>query len=110
MSDQKVKKQRAPLAVGLNKGRAVTKRPRRQRSKRKPSQRKIFVRGIIREIAGYSPYERRIMELIKVGLDKRALKVAKRKLGGHKRALHKREEMTQIIQRQKIAAMEKAGK
>jgi hypothetical protein len=38
------------------------------------------VRDIIREVAGLAPYEKRICELLKVGRDKRALKVAKRKV------------------------------
>jgi Ribosomal protein L36e len=39
-----------------------------------------FVRDIIREVAGMAPYEKRIVELLKIGKDKRALKVAKRKV------------------------------
>ena len=38
------------------------------------------VRDIIREVAGQAPYEKRIVELLKVGKDKRALKVAKKKV------------------------------
>ena len=38
------------------------------------------VRDIIREVAGQAPYEKRIVELLKVGRDKRALKVAKKKV------------------------------
>ena len=40
-----------------------------------------FVREIIHEVAGLAPYEKRIIELLKIGKDKRALKVAKRKVG-----------------------------
>ena len=39
------------------------------------------MRDIVREVAGLAPYERRITELLKVGKDKRALKVAKKKVG-----------------------------
>ncbi len=38
------------------------------------------VRELIREVAGLAPYEKRIIELLKIGKDKRALKVAKRKV------------------------------
>jgi hypothetical protein len=38
------------------------------------------VRDLIREVAGLAPYERRVIELLKVGKDKRALKVAKKKV------------------------------
>ncbi|XVF53590.1 hypothetical protein PTKIN_Ptkin05aG0110500 [Pterospermum kingtungense] len=62
--------------VGLNKGHIVTKKELAPR----PSNRKG-----------------RITELLKVGKDKRALKVAKRKLGTHKRAKKKREEMSNVL-------------
>lgn len=39
-----------------------------------------MVRELVREVAGFAPYEKRIMELLKVGKDKRALKVAKKKV------------------------------
>jgi hypothetical protein len=38
------------------------------------------VREIIRDVAGLAPYEKRVVELLKVGKDKRALKVAKKKV------------------------------
>ncbi|KAH9654918.1 60S ribosomal protein L36 [Citrus sinensis] len=69
------------LFVGLNKGHIVTKKELPKRVH--------FVRTVIREVAGFAPYEKMITELLKVGKDKRALKVAKRKLGTHKRAKKK---------------------
>jgi hypothetical protein len=39
-----------------------------------------MIRELVREVAGPAPYEKRIMELLKVGKDKRALKVAKKKV------------------------------
>jgi len=61
-----------------------------------------FVRNLIREVAGFAPYEKRITELLKVGKDKRALKVAKRKLGTHKRAKKKREEMSNVLRKMRL--------
>ncbi|KAL8114180.1 hypothetical protein AgCh_021147 [Apium graveolens] len=90
------------LFVGLNKGHIVTKKelaPRPSDRKGKTSKRTHFVRNLIREVAGFAPYEKRITELLKVGKDKRALKVAKRKLGTHKRAKKKREEMSNVLRK-----------
>ena len=44
------------------------------------SKRVKFVREIIREVAGLAPYEKRVSELLKVGKDKRALKLCKKKV------------------------------
>ncbi|CAL1380967.1 unnamed protein product [Linum trigynum] len=85
------------LAVGLNKGHIVTKRdlpPRPSDRKGKTSKRVHLVRNLIREVAGFAPYEKRITELLKVGKDKRALK-----LGTHKRAKKKREEMSTALRK-----------
>ncbi|KAK6794489.1 hypothetical protein RDI58_007942 [Solanum bulbocastanum] len=105
-ADQQKSKGMAPpntgLAVGLNKGHIVTKKelaPRPSDRKGKTSKRIHFVRNLIREVAGFAPYEKRITELLKVGKDKRALKVAKRKLGTHKRAKKKREEMSSVLRK-----------
>ncbi|GAA0164814.1 hypothetical protein Leryth_026504 [Lithospermum erythrorhizon] len=94
------------LFVGLNKGHVTTKKelvPRPSDRKGKTSKRVHFVRNLIREVAGFAPYERRITELLKVGKDKRALKVAKRKLGTHKRAKKKREEMSTVLRKARAA-------
>ncbi|CAI9762423.1 unnamed protein product [Fraxinus pennsylvanica] len=54
------------------------------------------------EVAGFAPYGKRITELLKVGNDKRALKVARRKLGTHKRAKKKREEMSSVLRKMRV--------
>jgi large subunit ribosomal protein L36e len=41
------------------------------------------------------------MELLKVGRDKRALKLCKRKLGTHLRGKKKREEMSELLRKSK---------
>ncbi|XP_078168334.1 large ribosomal subunit protein eL36x-like isoform X2 [Carex rostrata] len=94
------------LLVGINKGHIVTKRelpPRPSSRKGQTSKRVHFVRNLIKEVAGFAPYEKRITELLKVGKDKRALKVAKRKLGTHKRAKKKREEMANVLRKMRSA-------
>jgi len=62
-----------------------------------------FVRELIRDVAGFAPYEKRIMELLKNNLDKRALRLAKRKLGTHTRGKNKREELQGILVKQRAA-------
>jgi len=89
------------LRVGLKKGptefAAGPAKPNHQASKGKISKHTKFVRALVREVAGMAPYERRICELLKVGKDKRALKMAKRKLGTHRRGKAKREECSNLL-------------
>jgi len=90
------------IAIGRNRGYQITKRvppPRHARRKGATSRRVRAVKDIIREVSGFTPYEKRIMELLRNNLDKRALKFAKRRLGTHSRAKKKREEMQGIIQK-----------
>jgi len=42
--------------------------------------RHILAREVIREVAGYSGYEMRVLEFLRNGLDKKALRLAKRKV------------------------------
>ncbi|CAM6083392.1 unnamed protein product [Calypogeia fissa] len=101
------------IAVGLTKGHIVTKRelPARPSStKGKLGKRTKLVRALIREVVGFAPYEKRITELLKVGKDKRALKVAKKKLGTHLRAKRKREEMTTVLRKSRAAGGDKDKK
>lgn len=83
-----------------------------------------IVREVVRDVAGLAPYERRVSELLKVGKDKRALKLCKKKvsalvvsfpsmlqvwilnichlqLGTHLRAKKKREEMGNLLRKAK---------
>lgn len=89
------------IAVGASKGHIVTKRnvaPSQavlQKGKRTKSGE--VCRDVVKEVAGFSPYERRIIELLRIGKDKRALKFAKKRLGTHLRAKRKREELTEAL-------------
>merc|ERR1711865_139019 len=89
-------------SVGLEKGHAVTKRtlkPRPSRRKGIQGKRVGMIRELVSEVVGLAPYEKRLVELLKVGRDKRALKSAKKKLGTHLRAKHKREEMQNFLRK-----------
>lgn len=71
------------------------------------SKRTKMCREIAREVVGLSPYERRILDMIKTGgssADKRIYKFAKRRLGSHKRALAKREDIKEVNSKQRARA------
>ncbi|CAG7556846.1 ribosomal protein L36 [Fusarium equiseti] len=88
------------LAVGLNKGHKTTPRvvkPRVSRTKGHLSKRTAFVREIVKEVAGLAPYERRVIELLRNSKDKRARKLAKKRLGTFGRAKAKVDELQRVI-------------
>lgn len=55
-------------------------KPRVSRTKGHLSKRTAFVRDIIKEVAGLAPYERRVIELLRNSKDKRARKLAKKRV------------------------------
>jgi large subunit ribosomal protein L36e len=66
-----------------------------------PPTRHAIVREVMKEVAGFAPYERRIIELIKIGTAstlKRSLKFAKARLGTHRRGKAKRDELVAAYQ------------
>merc|ERR1739848_152012 len=89
---------RGDLAYGLLRG---------HKGHKAPVKKTKFVRDIVREVAGFAPYERRCMELLRIGADKRALKFCKKRLGTHKRAKRKREELSNILVSMRKAASRK---
>ncbi|KAM7111344.1 large ribosomal subunit protein eL36-like [Molossus nigricans] len=98
---------RYPMAVGLNQGHKVTKnvsKPRHSPRHGCLTEHIKFVRDMIRDVCGFAPYEWRVMELLKVSKDKRALKFIKKRVGTHIRAQRKREELSNVL-----AAMRKAA-
>merc|ERR1711933_216965 len=66
-------------------------------NKKHKSRRQKYIKSVIREVVGLSPYEKRTIELLKVGRDKRALRFAKNKLGTHARGKKKRKELKTIF-------------
>eukprot|EP00918_Siedleckia_nematoides_P079788 GHVU01174811.1.p1 GENE.GHVU01174811.1~~GHVU01174811.1.p1 ORF type:complete len:116 (+),score=20.01 GHVU01174811.1:36-383(+) len=113
MNTEKAEKpEKTGIFVGINKGHIVARRELPKKHvirKGKTAARTKMVREIIREVVGYAPYERRMIELIKIGTAatlKRALKFAKKRLGTHRRGKRKRDEMLRVVQamRKKTAA------
>ncbi|KAJ3391823.1 60S ribosomal protein L36 [Lobulomyces angularis] len=92
--------QRSGIAKGLNKGHITTLRelkPKPSNKKGALGKRTKFVRDLIREVSGFSPYEKRVMELLKNSKDKRARRLAKKRLGTLLRAKRKVEELNGVI-------------
>ncbi|OCH92946.1 ribosomal protein L36e [Obba rivulosa] len=97
---------RSDIRHGLNKGHPTTLIPKAVRpSHRKgvQSARTTFVRSIVREVAGFSPYERRVMELLRNSKDKKARKLTKKRLGTLLRSKRKLEELQNVIQESRRA-------
>ena len=105
--------ERSGIFVGLNKGFIVTKpsgktdlkKSRKSRNWRL-GKRVQLIREVVREVAGFAPYEKKMLELIRTGnagKEKRAQKVAKQRLGTLRRAKAKKAELSNIVQMQKRA-------
>ena len=98
--------------VGLNHGHIVTKpkeHPNHRRvntshRKGRASKRVTAIRSIVQEIAGFSPYERKMIEMLRTGdatKEKKALKMARHKLGRQFRARRKLDNMGAVLKAQR---------
>ncbi|KAG2156127.1 ribosomal protein L36e [Suillus clintonianus] len=97
---------RSNIRQGLNKGYPTTAIPKTTRpSHRKgiQSTKNKFVRSVVREVSGFAPYERRVLELLRNAKDKKARKLTKKRLGTLLRAKRKLEELGNIIQESRRA-------
>ncbi|KAJ3304815.1 60S ribosomal protein L36 [Kappamyces sp. JEL0829] len=95
------------IAAGLNKGHIVTVKevaPKPVSKKGAITKRTKFVRDLVREVVGMAPYEKRIMELLKNSKDKRARKLAKKRLGTLRRAKRKVDDLNNVIAESRRAA------
>ena len=100
------------LFVGMNKGHIVTKPEKganafkKQLSLRKGrlSERVKQVRQVITEVTGLPPFQRKMLEMIRTGeakAEKKAIRLARKRVGSQKRALILRDNMHAVIAAQK---------
>ena len=94
--------------VGLNHGHIVTKpkadpnhrRVNASHRKGRATKRTQAVRSVVQEIAGFSPYERKIIEMLRTGdaiKEKKAMRMARKKLGRQFRAKRKVENLAAAL-------------
>ena len=65
---------RYEICVGLDKGHKTTANTLKAKpvsTKGRDTNRNRLIRDLVREVAGFSPYERRAMELLRISKDKR---------------------------------------
>ncbi|XP_010620614.1 60S ribosomal protein L36 [Fukomys damarensis] len=99
-----------PMAMGLSKGHKVTKNVSKLRHSRCCgclTKHTKFVWDMIWEVCGFTCYEWRAMELLKVSKDKRALEFIKKRVGTHVRAKRKCEELSNVLATMRKAAAKK---
>jgi len=73
-----------------------------QKAKRSSGKRNKFVRDVIHEVAGWAPYERRAMDLLKLDKRRTARSLLKRRLGTHSRAMRKLGKLEDVVQREAL--------
>ena len=92
------------IIAGLNKGFKTTKRARKISNKTRlslPKQKLRAVKALVSELAGLSPLEKRVQELLRFSKEKRALKLCKKKLGSMTAAKKKRSKMEEALRKRK---------
>merc|ERR1712029_776706 len=105
--------------VGLNRGHVVTKpkvsdrafRANKSSRKGRLHPRVQAVREVVQEVCGLAPFQKKMVEMIKTGIavkEKKAVKLARKRVGALKRAKHIRDNLLNLIQTQKREAAERA--
>merc|ERR1711974_318391 len=94
------------LSIGLNKGFATTKITRRRPSQRRSGMNARIENIVktVKTVAGFAPYEKRSIEMYKVGntkLDKRANRFLKKRLGSLRRSKKKSEDLQLYVKKLK---------
>merc|ERR1712183_1132409 len=93
-------------SVGLNKGFVVTRTESKPRpvARRGLKERSKLVMQVIKSVSDFAPYEKRAMEMFKVGntkMDKRANRFLKKRLGSIKRAKSKSQILQDLLRKKK---------
>merc|ERR1712032_1811774 len=107
------------IFVGINRGHIVTKpkqdpeafKANKSGRKGRIHPRVRAVREVIQEVCGLAPFQKKMIEMIRTGVaikEKKAVKLARARVGQHKRAGRIRDNLLAIIQAQKREATEKA--
>ena len=73
-------------------------------AKRSSGKHNKLVREVIHELAGWAPYERRAMDLLKLDKRRTARCFLKKRLGTHARAMHKLTHLETVIQEENLHA------
>merc|ERR1712166_485668 len=94
------------LSIGLNKGFATTRitRSRPSQNRRGMNARVENITKTIKSVAGFAPYEKRSIEMYKVGntkLDKRANRFLKKRLGSLRRSKKKADDLQLYVKKLK---------
>ena len=107
------------IFVGLNRGHVVTKpkvsdrafRANKSSRKGRLHPRVQAVREVVQEVCGLAPFQKKMVEMIKTGVavkEKKAVKLARKRVGALKRAKHIRDNLLNLIQTQRREAAERA--
>merc|ERR1712031_38542 len=94
------------LSVGLNRGFVTTKVTRRRPSQRRSGMNARIENIVktVKTVAGFAPYEKRSIEMYKVGntkLDKRANRFLKKRLGSLRRSKKKSDDLQLYVKKLK---------
>ena len=97
------------ISVGLARGHRLSKRKpvRKAPKKGKVGAKARKIKDICREVTGLAPYEKRILDVLKLGagnVEKRMYKMSKKRLGTHRRAGKKRDEIKDYYAKVRAAA------
>ena len=113
------KEDKTGIFVGLNRGHVVTKpqqrpdafREAKSRRKGRIHPRVKAVREIVQEVCGSAPFQKKMIEMLRTGVavkEKKAVKLARARVGQHGRAGRIRDNLLAIIAVQKREAAERA--